>query len=1140
MARQYAAFISYRHRPLDIAVATRIHKRLERFKIPRDLRKEEQKNPGTVFTNWAGDPPERMLVFRDREELPLSNDLTADIFEALDNAKCLIVVCTPDTPKSLWVRREINHFIEKHGRKRIITVLAAGTPEESIPKEITTRYAEDGVTVLEEYEPLVAYLVADSQRKVMRNLDKELLRICVAILGCPYDSLRQRHRRRKMRQLMAAYGAALAVALSFIGLLLNRNLEIRAQKQEVEAQKTEVEAQKQKVEEQKLEAEAQRRMVQLRESELLTANAKEALASGNIRSAIADAISALPKEGEEDRPYYAPAESVLMEAMDVMGGVEDHVLLSDTILEQMTPIDNLTLSEDGTMAVTVDAYGVIHCYDTVTGQKKWTDIVPRDDNEIVTSTGYLQITADGSSLIYRCDELLQCRDLQTGQLQWGYEIQYSVDGYFIYDELQNRIAILRIYYDSQYANVLELMLISAATGETQQTISLEPSEISMFAEIQKTYHKRLPAGGTFSDDGRYFACAMSRDHEDSAKEWLDCFVIDLQEEAVVTLYTEEIPYWDFDVARMAFRDDGLIVALQVDEDTVAGSVLKLDWKNNALVWHTTTPAELNNYFYSSDLNSYMLLTNEAVILGRFEKLYALDQQTGQILHSYQLPGALTSLYPVGDFDFGFSLMEGTYAIGWYNTKNGFTLTTEDIFYITVSVGEHSYLRPQGGGVIQLYMDGQYMSLSISNKVQPGYLAFIPAEDETQLIIRRPVTIEKTIEPSVLGLPVETNSLYCSEATVVTYRDDSVLLGKFRYYGDDGTHYFYVEFDPKTKTVKQIIEVDDSSSEREYFFLPDRSGYLAQTSTGVTSLIQDGQETVLADKVDPLAVEEYQYRVSGMVTSDSVYLSDGTVLTACSDSQKLRVLKNGVEFDAAPLPESHRYSEELEIGVKRYLRAGRNGYVVTFLTWLLQPVETTDVIFYSVADDAWVLPELECPLTNPEAIAFAETKPVVALVDADHMIRILDLKKNAEVTAFSLQLPCGSVMNMDFLLDDNYLMVKTKDAKVLIYEIATQQIVLQEQLDTTFKGTLSALVDTNSQRLYIMDSHQRDTNTLCIDMDSWTVLARAEKALCYLPQTNELFQIDNSLDVTQAQLFIFQVPDTATLLKRAQELLEADS
>ena len=88
----------------------------------------------------------------------------------------------------------------------------------------------DGVTVLEEYEPLVAYLTADSRKKVLKNLDKELIRLCAAILGCPYDALRQRHKRRKMQQTIVAFAAAFLVSLSFIGMLVNRNLEIEAQK----------------------------------------------------------------------------------------------------------------------------------------------------------------------------------------------------------------------------------------------------------------------------------------------------------------------------------------------------------------------------------------------------------------------------------------------------------------------------------------------------------------------------------------------------------------------------------------------------------------------------------------------------------------------------------------------------------------------------------------------------------------------------------------------------------------------------------------------------------------------------------------------------------------------------------------------
>ena len=185
MERKYRAFICYRHLPLDTAVAQKLHKMIECYRIPKDLQKNGQKQLG--------------LVFRDRDELPLSSDLSRDIYTALDNSDFLIVICTPDTPKSLWVRQEIEHFINVHGRERIITVLAAGTPDESIPDCITTVHGTDGVTHI---EPLCAYLVDENPRKVLWNLRSEFLRLAAALIGCPYDALKQRHKRYRMMQAM--------------------------------------------------------------------------------------------------------------------------------------------------------------------------------------------------------------------------------------------------------------------------------------------------------------------------------------------------------------------------------------------------------------------------------------------------------------------------------------------------------------------------------------------------------------------------------------------------------------------------------------------------------------------------------------------------------------------------------------------------------------------------------------------------------------------------------------------------------------------------------------------------------------------------------------------------------------------------
>ena len=61
MSNHYNAFISYRHHPDDIRVASEIHRALERFHVPASIRKKYGKI-------------ERL--FRDKEELPITSNLT--------------------------------------------------------------------------------------------------------------------------------------------------------------------------------------------------------------------------------------------------------------------------------------------------------------------------------------------------------------------------------------------------------------------------------------------------------------------------------------------------------------------------------------------------------------------------------------------------------------------------------------------------------------------------------------------------------------------------------------------------------------------------------------------------------------------------------------------------------------------------------------------------------------------------------------------------------------------------------------------------------------------------------------------------------------------------------------------------------
>lgn len=110
--KQYNAFISYRHKELDAEVAIAIHKSLERFNLPKNLRDKFPKERWKINR-----------VFRDQDELPVAEDLSDAINQALQNSEYLITICTPRFPESQWCMKEIETFKRLHGQEHILAVL---------------------------------------------------------------------------------------------------------------------------------------------------------------------------------------------------------------------------------------------------------------------------------------------------------------------------------------------------------------------------------------------------------------------------------------------------------------------------------------------------------------------------------------------------------------------------------------------------------------------------------------------------------------------------------------------------------------------------------------------------------------------------------------------------------------------------------------------------------------------------------------------------------------------------------------------------------------------------------------------------------------------------------------------------------
>ena len=152
---RYDAFISYRHAPLDMEMAKKVHTGLETYHVPGAVKKKTGKK-------------KIQRVFRDQEELPIGSDLNDNIAGALKESEWLIVICSPNTPESYWVQKEIETFISMHGRDHILAVLIEGEPDESFPELLLKD--ENGKPV----EPLAADVRGENSKERNKKFKTEI------------------------------------------------------------------------------------------------------------------------------------------------------------------------------------------------------------------------------------------------------------------------------------------------------------------------------------------------------------------------------------------------------------------------------------------------------------------------------------------------------------------------------------------------------------------------------------------------------------------------------------------------------------------------------------------------------------------------------------------------------------------------------------------------------------------------------------------------------------------------------------------------------------------------------------------------------------------------------------------------------
>ena len=215
---KYNAFISYNHK--DKKIAKKLQRKLERFPFSERLKDEMVKGDGYRFR-----------IFRYETDLVAQN-LDDGLREELDRSEYLIVVCSPNSAKSYWVGREIDHFINTGRAKKIIPVIISGTAyscgedecyhpklKEEFPKSLLGQDVRDA---------------GDDFR--FMGFSKTVAKIASMLSGVPdaFDSIWNRYRRMHVMMMIAILLlGVLMSAIVFFAWNYNREFDVSVALKEV-------------------------------------------------------------------------------------------------------------------------------------------------------------------------------------------------------------------------------------------------------------------------------------------------------------------------------------------------------------------------------------------------------------------------------------------------------------------------------------------------------------------------------------------------------------------------------------------------------------------------------------------------------------------------------------------------------------------------------------------------------------------------------------------------------------------------------------------------------------------------------------------------------------------------------------------
>ncbi|MBQ6018012.1 MAG: TIR domain-containing protein [Clostridiales bacterium] len=749
----YNAFISYRHAKLDMSIAEHIQKKLEHFHVPHKLKKKLKHQKIT-------------RIFRDKDELPITSDLTETITDALQKAEYLIVICSTNTKESMWVKREIQTFLLTHTRDKILTVLCDGEPYDVIPEELLSMEKEvkDASGFPHTINVAVEPLSCDYRLPRSRADREELPRLASALLGCSYDELQRRRRQYRVRRAAAIIAAAFLAVAGVAGYSLYMTKKINDNYMQV-----------------------------LRSRAVYLATESGDLLDKDLRvDSVHLALAALPEDDKDKTPVTAEAVRALTEATAAYKSNSRNNFSPVWNYRTEYEIDKTIITDDNQFVGVKDRTGTVYCWNTLTHELVFEKAAETEVRDV--------LFLGNDTILILCANHLEVYNIQTGTKLWEY---YTASDTHNYNSGDVVYANNSVFFDSGKGAILKF---SVMDGKEKASYELKDSSDFLSSRY---YNLAVSSDGkkiAFSDEAFAFLSSSINIYDTETDK--------LVTGNVDTYMFNEIKFIDNDhlcvVSDKELSDFSIIdISNEASYSSSAEKEITLfDGSLNELWSASITYSQ--NAFASGTL---FLPSRNALVFYAGNAAVVYDLNSGAVLNTYDTGSPIIA---ANDYNMNglpeFICKHGIYAFGT-NPDKDMLLRYESLCnnITTGVIGDSIYVASRDSKDLIAYnrflQDDEWTAVrGTEDKAGSNYSTSY--SDNDYLIIAATVNDVQDIRISVID-PNDGTLRFSKDLEINGYLSNNFFVGKEngKYYGGIGSDIYLI--DPENETVEKIYTKEDN-------------------------------------------------------------------------------------------------------------------------------------------------------------------------------------------------------------------------------------------------------------------------------------------------------------------------------------------